>query len=104
MGIDGVDRAANLGERRRDARDEVLARFRQRDASRRAVKQAHAGRASNPATALLKAVVDMPISAAAPRKLRRRATATTDSSSINPDLCIVPVFETSHVDSSLFSD
>jgi len=93
MGIDGVDRAANLASAGRDARDEVFAGFRQRDASRRAGETAHAEAASRPATALLKRSSDMPISgrraakAPAPRYRHHRLQLNQS------DLCIVPVFE-----------
>lgn len=60
-------------------------------------------RASRPAMALLSAVVDIPSSVAAARKLRLRATATTDSSSFKPALRIVPIVETTHVVSSQLS-
>src|SRR5260370_499283 len=42
MRVDRLHSAANLGQRRRDAGDEFCSRLRKRDASRSAVKEAHA--------------------------------------------------------------
>ena len=53
-------------------------------------------RASSSDTTWLSAVLESPTSAAAPRKLRRCATATTASSSIRRPRLIVPFFASAH--------
>ena len=76
-------RIPKLGKKRRGNVTYAVVRLNNRTSSR----------FSRAATALDKAVGDMPSSCAAARKLPRRATAMMASSSVRPDLCIIPIFE-----------